>query len=452
MKVRLTEDYLPGTPGGGKAGDTIDLPAQTVGLLVGQNMVEPPSKDIIQQDALEQAIKTQLDPLMQKLNKTIEDIQKAQGKPPKEPGDPGDRAKFKSMGEFLCATYAAANGAGKDSRLQGAHGASFAFDDQGHIKLTAGHAGESEDDAGGFLVPTEQRTELMSLVTPQSIMRPRATVIPMRREILTVPVLYDRDRSSNLFGGVLCYWIGEGTTFTASRPTYTQIELRAKKLTGLTYASNELLADSAIGMEALLKSLFSRAIAYQEDESFFSGAGGLRPQGFMQSAALYTHARATASEVNLADLTGMYARMYAPSLDRAIWIAHPSVLPQLAQMTQNSGNSAPLVWLANGPVAGGGGSASATPPGTILGRPLIFSGFCPQLGTEGDLVFIDPTHYLVGDRESLRIDASSHAAFESDEIAWRFVQRVDGQVWLAGTILDRQSYECSPFVALTDAA
>src|SRR5690606_29725011 len=64
---------------------------------------------------------------------------------------------------------------------------------------------------------------------------------------------------------------------------------------------------------------------------------------------------------------------------------------------------------------------------TLAGRPLNFSEKAQTLGTEGDLMLIDPTRYGVGLRAGLRIDVSEHAEFMTDRTVVRAILRVDGK-------------------------
>jgi len=73
---------------------------------------------------------------------------------------------------------------------------------------------------------------------------------------------------------------------------FGSVKLIAKKLTGYTYASDELLDDSAIGLEALLLKQFSSAIAWFEDLAFLRGTGVGQPHGIFASGATITPFRA----------------------------------------------------------------------------------------------------------------------------------------------------------------
>src|SRR3972149_2632407 len=65
---------------------------------------------------------------------------------------------------------------------------------------------------GGFLVPTEQSTTLMSVVAENSLARAGgATVIPMRRRPFDMPLLDQTGTTAgqpHWFGGVQVFWAG----------------------------------------------------------------------------------------------------------------------------------------------------------------------------------------------------------------------------------------------------
>ena len=73
----------------------------------------------------------------------------------------------------------------------------------------------------------------------------------------------------------------------------------------------------------------------------------------------------------------------------------------------------------------------------------------PALNTAGDILLVDPTYYLIGDRSGVAIAYSEHYKFVNDQGTWRFVKRVDGQPWVNAAItLQDGTRTVSPFVAL----
>lgn len=304
---------------------------------------------------------------------------------------------------------------------------------------------ESMGGEGGFLVPEEYRAELMRLSLENAIVRPRARTLPMGGPTLRIPSIRDTSHATNVFGGVSGSWVQEAGTVSSStnQPTFQQILLTARKLTGYTVASNELLADSAIGLESLIGELFPEAISYFEDDAFINGTGGGQPLGILNANALVAQAKETgqaAATIIYQNLLKMYSRMVPSSLSRAVWVAHMDTLPQLGQLSLEVGTGGSALWIMN---------ASQGVPMSIFGRPLLFTEKCQTVGTAGDIYFVDLGHYLIGDRQALTMARSEHVNFTSDEIAWKFVQRVDGRPWLTSALTPRNgSTTLSPFVNL----
>ncbi len=338
--------------------------------------------------------------------------------------DPPRGDKFKTFGEYLrTIKYLPA-----DTRLKA--------------------LGEGTDSAGGFLVPEEFKATLLSRSLERSVVRPYATVIPMTRDTLNIPRVVDTSHASHLYGGIIAYWLEEAGTKTAADPKFGQVKLIPKKLTGYTYASDELLADSAIALEALLTQQFGAAVGWYEDLAFLRGSGVGQPLGIFNSGAVITPTRATANQVALADLANIMARMYPDSLygPNTIWIISPAVLAQLIQMVATV-----ITWMPIGTGQGGGGAAQRI-PATIMGMPFAVTEKVPTLGTTGDIGLYDLSYYLIGDRQDLRVDSSTHVRFTTDETAWRFVERVDGQPWVDSAFTPYNGGNTlSPFVQLSSA-
>ena len=70
-----------------------------------------------------------------------------------------------------------------------------------------------------------------------------------------------------------------------------------------------------------------------------------------------------------------------------------------------------------------------------------------------DVILGDFAAYLIFDNQGLEIAYSEHARFTTDEGAWRFTKRLDGQPWLseAITLADPGgAYTVSPFLYHND--
>jgi HK97 family phage major capsid protein len=244
----------------------------------------------------------------------------------------------------------------------------------------------------------------------------------------------DKDHSGgSVFGGVQTYWVDESTQPTESSGKFAQIKLDAKKLMAYLTAPNELVAD-APAFNAYVNQVLPQAIAFEEDYQFIQGAGSGRPLGYLNGTGVVSVAGDPGAgiPIDVADLANMFARLLPSSQMNAIWVADIGTFPDLAVLTVPGaiGNSTP-VWMNNGVIG--------APPMAIYGRPVYFTEKCPSRSNAGDLSLLDPSFYLVGDRQSMEASASPHFAFNVDKTAYKVIERVDGRPWLQGTITPRNS-------------
>ncbi len=300
--------------------------------------------------------------------------------------------------------------------------------------------------SGGYLVPEAFVAQLLSLTAERSIVESRATRIPMATRVVNIPALdvvtAPAAGDTAFFGGLTASWTEEAAAMTEREPLFKQIELKAHELSGYTLASNALLADDAIGLEALLQRLFSDAIAWYKDYAFLRGSGAGKPLGVLNAGALISVTRSGANLFALADATGMLGRLLPGGTDRTIcWAMHPTVYTKLLQMTGGVSASF-LVFMPN--------DVTGVPRATLFGYPIERTEKLPPLGTPGDILLLDLRHYLVGDRQQIEIAFSEHYKFTNNQGAWRFITRCDGQPWLRGPVtLADGSNTLSPFVGLS---
>ncbi|HEY4712374.1 MAG TPA: phage major capsid protein, partial [Dehalococcoidia bacterium] len=73
------------------------------------------------------------------------------------------------------------------------------------------------------------------------------------------------------------------------------------------------------------------------------------------------------------------------------------------------------------------GGLSSAPYGTLFGKPVIPCEQAATLGTAGDIILADLSQYLMIDKGSLQSASSIHVKFTTDETAFRFTYRCDGQ-------------------------
>jgi len=346
--------------------------------------------------------------------------------------------EFESMGEFFQSVIKVAMPGGYESDTL-----------RNWTKKTAGYMELGQDSQGGYLVPQEFRNELLQTALESSIVRSRSTFIPMQTNSLAIPAIVDDDHSTDYFGGIVIYRPGEGGTKTPTNPDFARVNLNLHKVTGLCYVTEELIEDSPIAIEPLLRRLFGQAINFVQDSDYLVGDGVNKPLGAFNSAnpSLITATAETGQGANTIvweNIVNMWSRLYPAGHQNAVWVAHPETFPQLSKMAVAVGTGGVPVWIP-------GQSASNAPYTTLMGRPLIISEKMQALGTAGDIGLADFSQYLTGEKgDGLKTASSMHVRFVTDEMAFRFVLRYDGQPWWTTTLTPiRGSNTYSPFIILS---
>lgn len=345
-------------------------------------------------------------------------------------------SEFKSWGEFLVATYDAKVHATFDPRLK------WYNEKRGKSEQATKQMVEMTGASGGFLVPTEFLARLEAVMAENAIVRPRATILPMRRRQLDVPVLDQTGTTAGYphwFGGMIFYWAEEAASKTITEAEFNKISLVAHKLIGYTRASDELLDDSAISLEAFLAGPlgFTGGAVWMEDFAFIQGTGVGQPLGIIPAGATITVPRAADATIGFTDICDMMEN-FLPT-GNGVWIITQSAMSEIIQMNGPALNPA-YVWINSGREA---------IPGMIFGYPVIWTEKCPLIGEPGDIILADLKYYLIGDRQATTVESTKYDQWQLDLTSWRMVHRVDGQPWLESPLVYQDgTTEISPFVIL----
>lgn len=325
-----------------------------------------------------------------------------------------------SFGEFLLYVKAA----GQGSRQADAH-----LESIGAIKTALS---EANGTTGGYLIPPQFDTSITNVAAPISIVRPRATIVPMTSRALSLPYLNQTSapatNSSALIGNIQLVWGLEGAS-AETEPTFSLLELIANKLTGYWVSSMELDEDCAPAMDVLGPQLMGRAVAWFEDNAFLAGDGVNKPLGVINAAATISVTRNAATDFKLIDVYAMLAKLHPNAINAmsAVWVMHPTVIPKL--------------------IASNG--LQPADPLRLAGLPIKVSEQCSVLGTAGDVLLCDFSSYIIGDRKTSSVAISPHPRFNTAQDVVRLTHRVDGQPWVpAALTLKDGTNTTSPFVRL----
>ena len=359
----------------------------------------------------------------------IEPEDRSTEKPEVKPTPAKDTEKrFSSFGEQLMAAYRAAMPGGKvDERLS---------------TRAASGLNETTPSDGGFLVQQDFVTELLKRTYETGILASKVKKIPISTNANGMKInAIDEDSRANgsRWGGVQTYWEGEADELTASKPKFRQMELSLKKLTGLCYATDELLQDAA-ALEAVIRQAFAEEFGFKIDDAILSGSGEGEPLGILNSGAIVTVAKEASQTdvITIENLIKMWNRLWSRSRANAVWYINQELEPYLYTLK-----------IGDKPVYIPAGGLSEKPYGTLFGRPVVPIEQCSAAGEVGDIILADIGQYLLIDKGGIKSASSIHVRFLYDENVFRFIYRVDGKpIWTKPLTPYKGSATVSPFVTL----
>jgi hypothetical protein len=85
-------------------------------------------------------------------------------------------------------------------------------------------------------------------------------------------------------GGIQAFWTAEAGLKGASQPKFRNIKMDLDKLTGLCYATDELLQDTS-ALEAWIKEAFNTEFTFKLEDAIINGTGSGMPLGILNSGA-----------------------------------------------------------------------------------------------------------------------------------------------------------------------
>lgn len=303
-------------------------------------------------------------------------------------------------------------------------------------RLFAAATGMSQGSGseGGFTVPSQMSSAIWDRLSqsPDSLLArtDNYTIEGESQEFLAIDET-SRARGS-LKGGMRGYWLAEADAATKSKPKFRKVRVEPQQLGALVYATEKLLKNSAVALEQVITRGAAEAIDFEVGDALFRGSGAGMPKGYTNSGAMITVAKETsqaAASIKQENISKMWARLHPAARANAIWMMNADVEPALDALSTVVTNVA-----GSENVGGYANKVFDAERRTLKGRPIVVSEYCETLGTAGDLVLVDWSHYLTGTRGGVESAASMHVRFEYAEMAFRFLFEVDGQSWINSPI------------------
>jgi HK97 family phage major capsid protein len=277
---------------------------------------------------------------------------------------------------------------------------------------------EFNNQLGGALVPIEFMPNLVWLTEQYGVARKLANVVPMSRDVMTVP------RKTGIAAMTPA---AEDSAITATDNTFGNVTLTSKKYAVLTRVSRELLADSAINVADEVARSIAEAQAIAEDQAYFLGDGtatyanqiGLAqalPSGNVSSGLAW-------GSITTATFLGVMASLQFVNESRLAFVCSRQFYYQVMLRLEKALNQYKTL-------AEGLPGANAM----FLGYPVFFSQVLPiTSGATRACYFGDfMGGSMIGDRRQLEIATSDQFYFNQDALAVRGTARFVVNIHLDG--------------------
>lgn len=315
-------------------------------------------------------------------------------------------------------------------------------------------ASETVPSDGGFLVQQDFSGEIVrrSYEMGQVLSRCRRVPIGQNANGLKLLGMDETSRvTGSRLGGVQVYRAAEAGDMTAKKPKFREMNWGLKKLTGLAYATDELLQD-ATALEAILSQSFQEEMTFVMEDEIFRGNGAGQMLGFLNAGCLVTVSEESSQPSTTfyaENAMKMWSRLWSRSRANAVWFINQDVEPHLLQMNVKIKNVAGSENVGGMPVYMNAGTIAGSPYGTLFGRPVIPVEYCSSVGTVGDVVLVDLSQYIVVDKGGVQSASSMHVRFLNDEQTFKWTVRNDGQpTWHSALTPYKGSNTLSPFVCV----
>lgn len=281
---------------------------------------------------------------------------------------------------------------------------------QGFKPQVMGYLNTGADKDGGFLLPSEFDSQLVTKLAEGNVLREIAKVI-QTQSTHELPVVSTEPSAQ---------WIGEGDEISLSNPQFGRKTLLAYKLAVGTLASNELLQDSYFDLEAELIDIFSRSIAAAESEAMINGDGQGKPLGLLKQmeATASSFITSRGSELSADDVIALYYNLERAYRQNACWLASDSAVSNLRRLKDS--NQA-FLW---------SNSLAEGEPPTFLGKKIYTCSAMPAVSSgEVPLIFGDfADFFVIGDRGERTFRPLRERFALTDQTAFLLISRVDAVV------------------------
>lgn len=266
---------------------------------------------------------------------------------------------------------------------------------------------EGTDASGGYLLPVEMDSQIVSTLAEENILRKIGKTITTASEH-KITLVVNKPTAN---------WIAEGQAITLSNEQFGSVSLNAYKLAVGLKVTNELLADSAYDLEKHLSDEFGKALALAEEDAFLNGNQPTEPKGLLtqmaESATSFIQTNGAA--ITADDLLTLQYSMRRPYRKSSCWLMNDATLAVIRKLKDNTQN---YIWEP---------SLVNDEPPKLFGQPVYTSQFMPQ-ATAGNVAVLYgdfANYFVIGDRGNRTFQPLRELYALNDQSAFLMIERVD---------------------------
>lgn len=202
--------------------------------------------------------------------------------------------------------------------------------------------------------------------------------------------------------------------------TISSIQLNPFKYAITNLWSAELDQDNTIGLEELIAYTTGRELGIDIGAHLTTGGGTTEANGFITAAANGGTATGTGTTFGTyfggTDLIDLYYGRAEPYRRVGSWQANSTSLAQIRKSRDTTGQ---LLWQP---------SYQLGQPESLLGRPIYENPAMASGSAAKSVAFGDFKRYYVARVLPIRVESSIHYKFNTDQLALRTIERVDGDL------------------------
>jgi HK97 family phage major capsid protein len=300
---------------------------------------------------------------------------------------------------------------------------------------------------GGYFLQGETAVDLMTAGFNNSVVLPRCqsrTLNPGTQFIETIYIDETSRATGSRGGGVRVYTEAELGEYTASKTKFRKTRIEPKKLTGLYYASGEIVRNvTFLGQE--MRQLFGEEYAFKAQDLVINGSGAGEPLGILNADSLVTVTEESEQEADTIvteNILKMESRLWRES-PGVCYLMNRETKPQISTLSIAVGSGGSLVPIYKQEFYQGVMQAS------LNGFPAFTIEQAAALGDAGDVILADFGQYVTANKGDINEAMSIHVEFIYDQDTFRFTWYFDGQPKLKSAITPyKGSATVGPFVVI----